>query len=115
MEPKDLANISIALKLIKITKSSELLDTTENFLDCLNYAPTKFLRQMLPFKDRMIYELHVARTRSVFLLSLLGKLFMNLINPQSFTISPSSDACNDLKQILIRFSAKLDQKSSSTD
>lgn len=73
MDPKDLENISIALKLVRITKSSELLDTTENFLETISYAPTYKLRSMLPHRDRMLYELKIARTRTDFLTSLLGK------------------------------------------
>jgi hypothetical protein len=70
MEPKDLQHISMALKLVKISQSLELMEATEEFFESLSFAP--FSKHLIPVHDRLNYELHVARARTKFLMALLS-------------------------------------------
>lgn len=80
MQANDIKNLQTALIVIKATRSLELLDAAESFWSSLSYAPTT--AHLIPEFDRQIYEIHLLKARTHFLVTLIGEWTNKQLNPK---------------------------------
>lgn len=80
MQANDIKNLQTALMVIKATRSLELLDAAESFWSSLSFAPTTV--HLIPEFDRQVYEIHLMKARTHFLVTLIGKWTIQHLNPK---------------------------------